>query len=208
MVFSTLDGWPNTCLICLKINNLDGSDAKLKAVSYDGFVDTSWIRKHRSGNSCQHKIAHGGDHTEASQRKAGLYIFQQLVLVRIFLNLCIARFNPYIIKGIFCFSVDPSIITPKIPSSTFSPPKSRNLSLTIPYNFCTSGGQVARWPDGQVARWPGGRWQLARKKWGIPEKSIQNVAQQASWNYLCRTLQAKVMAENHVLGNRPLYFTL
>ena len=158
MVFSTLDGWPNTCLICLKINNLDGSDAKLKAVSYDGFVDTSWIRKHRSGNSCQHKIAHGGDHTEASQRKAGLYIFQQLVLVRIFLNLCIARFNPYIIKGIFCFSVDPSIITPKIPSSTFSPPKSRNLSLTIPYSFCTSGGQVARWPDGQVARWPGGRW--------------------------------------------------
>ena len=158
MVFSTLDGWPNTCLICLKINNLDGSDAKLKAVSYDGFVDTSWIRKHRSGNSCQHKIAHGGDHTEASQRKAGLYIFQQLVLVRIFLNLCIARFNPYIIKGIFCFSVDPSIITPKIPSSTFSPPKSRNLSLT--YSFCTSGGQVV---GGKVFRWPG--CQVAGGSW-------------------------------------------
>ena len=44
-------------------------------------------------------------------------------------------------------------------------------------------------------------------KRGIPEKSIQNVAQ-LLWNYLRRTLQSKVMAENRVLGNRPLYFTL
>ena len=44
-------------------------------------------------------------------------------------------------------------------------------------------------------------------KRGIPEKSIQNVAQ-LRWNYLRRTLQSKVMAENRVLGNRPLYFTL
>ena len=61
-------------------------------------------------------------------------------------------------------------------------------------SFCISGGQVA-----------GGTKKIG--KWGIPEKSIQNVAQ-LRWNYLRRTLQSKVMAENRVLGNRPLYFTL
>ena len=44
----------------------------------------------------------------------------------------------------------------------------------LAYSFCTSGGQVA---GGQVARWPGGRWHEKIGKWGIPEKSIQNVAQ-------------------------------
>ena len=44
-------------------------------------------------------------------------------------------------------------------------------------------------------------------KQGIPEKSIKNVAQ-LRWNYLRRTLQSKVIAENRVVGNRPLYFTL
>ena len=41
----------------------------------------------------------------------------------------------------------------------------------------TSGGQVA---GGQVARWPGLEVAGGTKKigkWGIPEKSIQNVAQ-------------------------------
>ena len=51
------------------------------------------------------------------------------------------------------------------------------------------------------------RWHEKIGKWGIPEKSIQNVAQ-LRWNYLRRTLQSKVMAENCVLGNRSLYFTL
>ena len=59
--------------------------------------------------------------------------------------------------------------------------------------------QVARW---QVA---GGTKKIG--KWGIPKKSIQNVVQLRS-NYLNRTLQSRVMAENRFLENRPLYFTL
>ena len=51
------------------------------------------------------------------------------------------------------------------------------------------------------------RWHEKIGKWGIPEKSIQNVAQ-LSWNYLRRTLQLKVMVENSFLGKHPLYFTL
>ena len=37
----------------------------------------------------------------------------------------------------------------------------------------------ARWPGGQVVRWPGGQVAGGTEKigeWGIPEKSIQNVA--------------------------------
>ena len=40
-------------------------------------------------------------------------------------------------------------------------------------------------------------------KWGIPEKSFENVAQ-LRWPYLRRTLQSKVIAGNQFLGNRPL----
>ena len=61
--------------------------------------------------------------------------------------------------------------------------------------FHLSPGHLATWSAKTIG------------KRGIPEKSIQNVAQ-LRWNYLRRTLQSKVMAENRVLGNRPLYFTL
>ena len=64
--------------------------------------------------------------------------------------------------------------------------KNSGYRHTLPpaYSFCISGGQVARWPGGS---WHG--------KWGIPEKSFQNVAQQR-WPYLRWTPQSKVMAEN------------
>ena len=48
---------------------------------------------------------------------------------------------------------------------------------SLAYSFCTSGG---RWPGGQVVRWPGGQVAGGTEKigeWGIPEKSIQNVAE-------------------------------
>ena len=66
----------------------------------------------------------------------------------------------------------------------------------------------ATWPPGHLATCHLATWSAKTiGKRGIPEKSIQNVAQ-LRWNYLRRTLQSKVMAENRVLGNRPLYFTL
>ena len=67
-------------------------------------------------------------------------------------------------------------------------------SLWVPASVCHSESLVT---------WSG---KIIGKR-GIPEKSIQSVAQ-LRWNYLRRTLQSKVMAENRVLGNRPLYFTL
>ena len=51
---------------------------------------------------------------------------------------------------------------------------------------------------------PPGTWNAKTMgKWGIPEKSFENVAQ-LRWPYLRRTLQSKVIAGNQFLGNRPL----
>ena len=47
----------------------------------------------------------------------------------------------------------------------------------LAHSFCNSGSrwQVARWPGGQAT---GGRWhEKIIGKWGIPEKSFENVAQ-------------------------------
>ena len=44
----------------------------------------------------------------------------------------------------------------------------------------------------------GGRWHEKIGKWGAPEKSIQNI-DQLRGNYLRRTLQSKVMANNRFL---------
>ena len=44
-------------------------------------------------------------------------------------------------------------------------------------------------------------------KWGIPEKSIKNVAQ-GCLNQVRRTLRSKVMANNFFCKKNALYFTL
>ena len=73
--------------------------------------------------------------------------------------------------------------------------------LRLPIVFAL---QVARW---QMARLPGcqvARWQVAQKigKWGISEKSFQNVAQ-LRWNYLHRTLQFREKIACHASDFPP-----
>ena len=78
------------------------------------------------------------------------------------------------------------------------------LAYRFVYTMCHL---TSTWPPA-TCHLPPGTWNAKTMgKWGIPEKSFENVAQ-LHWPYLRRTLQSKVIAGNKFLGYCPLYFTL
>ena len=78
----------------------------------------------------------------------------------------------------------------------------KNTKNDIEMRLCTPWEFSPIWAYGHM-----GICEKNMAKWGIPEKSIKNVAQ-GCWNQVRRTLRSKVMANNFFRKENALYFTL